>query len=492
MPVPKLRDYQEKAIGNLRLKLSRVNKVLLVSPTGSGKTVVMCRMIELAHEKGKRAIFVVRGKSLVDNGGDALEKYGIPHGVIMAGKKHRFDLPIHVCSIDTLYSRKIAPKADLVCIDEAHMTGGEKYKWLLSQYQDAKIVSVTATPYLKKGMRHIADDYIDLISMRELVQKKNLVPLRYFVPATIDTSNVDVTSTGDFDGKQLYKVVDDASVYGDLIESYNKFSNGKTAIAYGVNVKHARKIQEAFNEAGIPCGYIDGTTKQDDRHDTIGKLKRREIMVIASVGVLTTGVDIPCLETVLIARPTMSLNLHLQIMGRVTRPSPGKTHGLVIDHAGNVMRHGTATSHREVDLDGHKPKDSEIKPVICEKCFATFCPHENHINVKGLENTNKNSRHYICPECSHDNTPKRETEERELNKQSAEIIEIDAEKAELMHSLSHYEKLRKNTRNKQGRPYHWIWALEKVIADHGEEAFEKNLPEYWEKYRKHRERYPKR
>lgn len=473
-----LRPYQVAALDNVRKKYaSGIKKILLVSPTGSGKTAMFCEILKSAHEKQRSAIMVVRGRSLVDQASERLTEYQVPHGVHMNGHwNNRPDERIQVCSIDTLYRRKLAPPADLVVIDEAHTANGESYKWLFQHYQSAYFMPVTATPFLKRGMRHLADDYIEATTMQRLIDGGFLSPLRYFSPSTIDLRGVKIDSTGDYNQRQLYEAADSAKIYGELTENY-KTLNGKTAIAFGVNVEHSKKIAASFIAAGIPAKHIDADTSLSERKEIIRELERREIKIITSVGTMTTGIDIPSLESLIIARPTASLNLHLQIIGRVTRIFPGKTHGVIFDHAGNVARHGLAEFQRAVNLDGFTPRESEPKPVACLKCLAIFCPYENYLN-SGLRIQSK--RYYICPFCGHDNSPpKRDDDDIILSEEPDELKELTADDIVSLKIINHHnelEILRGKTKAKNGKPYNWRWTFHRLIADYGEEKITAIFP----------------
>lgn len=474
-----LRQYQVAALDALRKKYaSGTKRVLLISPTGSGKSLMFCEILRSAYEKGRSAIMVVRGRSLVDQASEKLADYNVPHGVRMASHwNNRPHERIQVCSIDTLYRRKIAPDADIIVIDESHTAGGDSYAWLFAHYPDALFLPVTATPYLKKGMRHIADDYVQATTMRELIDTGYLVPLKYFAPSTINLTNVKIDSTGDYNAKQLYEASDDTKVYGDLVANYQKLIPGLTAIAYGVNVDHSKKIADSFIKSGIPALHIDANTPLAERKMIIAKLVAKEILIISSVGTMTTGIDIPSLEAIIVARPTTSLNLHLQIIGRVTRIYPGKCHGIVLDHAGNIVRHGLAEFDRAVNLDGFTPKESDIKPVTCKQCYAVFCPLENYL-AAGIQNRTK--RYYVCPACKHDNAPaQRDAPDIEMQTSDDELLELGDEQIETLLIRNKYaelEVLRKRTKNKDGKTYNWQWTFYRLIAEYGEPKIKQAFP----------------
>jgi len=472
----KLRPYQAETIAALRSKYANLKKLLLVAPTGSGKSVVMAEILRSVRDRGKRGLLVVRGRSLVAQASAGLDALDIQHGVFMSNHfRYRPHELISVCSIDTLFARKIAPPANFLCIDEAHLSQGAGYRWLIDQYPEAYFLSVTATPFLKKGLRHVADDFVSLTSMATLIEQGYLSPLKYYCPTVIDISGIK-TNRGDYDEKELYKAVDKAPIYGDLVKSYRDYLPGKTALAFGVNVAHAKKIAAEFNASGIACGYVDANVDLAERNAIVERLKRRELYVISSVGTMTTGIDIPCLDGLIIARPTKSLNLHLQILGRASRVYPGKSHGIILDHAGNVIRLGLAEADRPINLDGFTPKEPEIPVITCEKCYSVFCPYQNHLAHFGEKKTNAKSRFYVCPSCGHNNQPKRSREEMAIENVNSEMREVTAEDL-IIADYAALELLREKTKSKSGKKYHRNWSVYRLLTKYSETQINTALPE---------------
>ena len=288
---------------------------MLVLPTGAGKTLCFCKILHSVHVNKKKAVLVVHGVELVQNASQRLFLEDVPHGVIQGNHfNNRPDENIQVCSITTLYRRKKAPDADILIIDEAHMATSKSYKWLADQYQNAFFMPVTATPNVKKGLRHISDDYVAPIGINGLIEEGFLCPPRYFSPSKIDVSGVKIDSkTGDYVTSQLEEVMDDVSVYGDLVENYKRKGENRKALIFAVTVEHSKKIKSHFNNAGITCEHIDAKTPRSEREEVFRKLEAGEIQAITNVGVLTVGVDIPCLGALIFARPTMSYNLWIQM-----------------------------------------------------------------------------------------------------------------------------------------------------------------------------------
>lgn len=366
-----LRGYQVRAVEDLRACYRRgVKRALLHMSTGGGKTTVFSEILKGAHAKGSMALVVVRGRKLIKQASDRLRRDGVPHGIIMAGAENATFERIRVCSIDTLYARRHAPEASLIVIDEAHQTTGEGYKWFLAQYPDALILAVTATPHLKRGMRHVADEVVRPITARELTEQGYLVPLRYWTPEKPDLSEV-TTSGDDFNQRELGVAMRKAALSGNIVKTYLEMAAGRRAILFAVDIEHSKQLVDSFRRAGIAAAEIDASRSDKERDTAIKRLETGEIKVLSNVGVLTTGVDIPAIDLIIMARPTKSYNLWIQMIGRGTRPCPDveKTDCYVFDHAGNVERHGLLEQERECVLDGKKHKGPpEIKQ--CGQCFS--------------------------------------------------------------------------------------------------------------------------
>ena len=392
----------------------------------------------------------------------------------MVKTRHIFSGTVYCVSVPTgniIVRRSGSP----IVIGNCHLSQGAGYRWLIDQYPGAYFLSVTATPFLKKGLRHVADDYVALTSMATLIEQGYLSPLKYYCPTVIDISGIK-TNRGDYDEKELYKAVDKAPIYGDLVKSYRDYLPGKTALAFGVNVAHAKKIAAEFNASGIACGYVDANVDLAERNAIVERLKRRELYVISSVGTMTTGIDIPCLDGLIIARPTKSLNLHLQILGRASRVYPGKSHGIILDHAGNVIRLGLAEAERPINLDGFTPKEPEIPVITCEKCYSVFCPYQNHLKHFGEKKTNAKSRFYVCPSCGHNNQPKRSREEMAIENVNSEMREVTAEDL-IIADYAALELLREKTKSKSGKKYHRNWSVYRLLTKYSETQIKTALPE---------------
>lgn len=373
--------------------------MLLELPTGSGKTVIFCELLKAVSAKGNRAIMVVRGKSLVHQCSDRLHRESVEHGVYQGSHWNRNrSANIQICSIDTLFRRKEVPKADLVVIDESHFASSESFLWLAEQYPNAFFLPVTATPYPTKSIAHVAETVVKPITMRELIDLGFLVDARYFAPSRIDVSDVAIDAkTKDYKTAPLFDAVSKPKIVGDILGHYRRICYDQAAVCFAVNKRHSLMLSDAFNQAGIAAAHVEDSTTDTQRKEILRRHEAGEIKVICNVGILCTGVDMPWLRAVIMARPTRSLILFVQQAGRGTRTYPGKENFILLDHAGNIERHGFITDDHPANLDG-KPRRDELPEVnICSVCYCTFSGDE-------------------CPECG-------ETEKIEVIRAQTEHVE---------------------------------------------------------------------
>lgn len=388
-----LRDYQQSVVDRVRLAHASGHLApLVVMPTGAGKTIVGVRLCLDARAEGVRAYFIAPRSTIVEQTSKALDRYSIPHGVVMGS--HWRDDPeqlIQVGTTQTLSRRMLAKSAGLVIFDEAHAFH-ESLVELKKRCVGARFVGLSATPFRLDG-RSLGDLFDVVIvgsTLRALIARGHLVPPRAFAPVAPNLSGVPTDRrTGDFETAALARAVDKKALVGDIVEHYRDLGEGLPAVVFAVTVRHSRSIVERFNREGIPAAHIDGSMSRSDRVRIQGCFAR-ETRVLSSCGVLSEGWDCPEACVGILARPTKSLALYIQQVGRILRPSRGKTAGIILDHAGNTLRHGLVTDERSPSLRSFRPKPKVGEPeesdrdgpirdlVVCPKCslvqFSTGAP----------------------------------------------------------------------------------------------------------------------
>jgi len=440
-----LRDYQIKGLDLIsEMFRSGFKKVLLHLDTGAGKTVMFSEAITRTVAREYNAIMAVHGRDLVNQASKRLFREFVPHGVYMAG--HPLYRPwekIQLCSIDTLRSRNVYPKADLVVIDEAHMATTPAWMRFSEQYPDAYFISVTATPYMKKSIRHVAETVVRPIDFMELVEKKYLVDARYIVPTKIDLSGIKIQA-GDYHKGQLEKRINTGKLVGDIVSTWIKFAGNRPSVCFAVSVAHSLEIVSQFEKAGIRAVHVEASTKDADRESAIKGLGNGSIKVISNVGILCTGVDIPYLGCIIMARPTKSYPLYIQQLGRGTRPFDGKSDFLVLDHAGNVLRHGFISDQPNASLDGIGKRVLGFrKTKVCPKCFLAF-------------------QSYHCPTCGKIEAPQGQVIPETMEGELSEICDVER-----------YLPILKRMAEERGYKRNWVWY--KLRDRFGEEVADKHF-----------------
>ena len=371
-----LRDYQETGITNLRNALAAGHKrIMFQLPTGAGKTATAAAIIRSALGKGKRIHFTVPALSLITQTIDSFKQDGIYDIGVMQGIHEMTDKdqPVQICSVQTL-TRRFIPKADLVIIDEAHVMFQLYDRWFSDpEWADVPIIGLSATPWTK-GLGKLYSKLVVGTTTQELIDRGILSPFRVFAPSHPDLSGVK-TVAGDYDAEGLGNAMNKAHLVADIVETWLNKGEDRPTLIYCVNRAHAQNIAAAFNAANVPCGYMDGTMPVDERDDLIAQFRRGDLRMIANVGVLTTGVDLPFISCLILARPTKSEMLFVQIMGRGLRRDEGKKDCLILDHSDTTSRLGFCTDiHHDELNDGRKRVSSSSKdkdeplPKECPSC----------------------------------------------------------------------------------------------------------------------------
>ena len=374
-----LREYQQKAYNELKQAARNHKRILLVLPTGSGKTVIAAHLIKNASDKMNHVLFKAHRKEIIDQTSEKLTRLEVDHGIIMADDKRKSLMSrVQVASVQTLIRRDF-PHANVIIVDEAHHTVAKSYRKILDHYPEAFIVGLTATPCRSdgKGLGDIYDVIVEGPSIAELTKLKYLVPTKVFAPSVPDLRKIKIVR-GDYDERELDRRVNRPKMIGDIVEHWLKLGKGRKTVCFSASISHSVHITEAFQAAGVKAEHLDGETDKPKREQILERLRIGETEIVSNVGVLQEGWDMPEVSCIILARPTKSFGLYIQMCGRILRPFPGKEYALVLDHAGATYIHGFVHEEVKWSLDKNEKIEDRVqekkqliirKPWKCTNCF---------------------------------------------------------------------------------------------------------------------------
>ena len=369
-----LREYQKRSIREIfdawNPQKENLKRILFQMPTGTGKTTVFSQIVKKAVEKNKKVLLVAHRAELVEQIVNRLSEFKIEAGIISANFAPNEALDIQVASIQTL-NRRCKPEAEIIIIDECHHAKAATYQTLWGIYPDSWFLGVTATPWRLSGdgFTEQFDKLICLENLSYYFDNNYLVKIKHMVSGIPDLSKVPKRMK-DYDLKILNNVMMENKLMANLVESYKQHALGKRMIVFAVDVAHSMEITYRYNQEGIPAEHLDANTPKEKRKNILDKFRKGEILIISNVEIISEGFDVPSCDAVQLARPTKSLALYLQQVGRCMRTAPGKEIGLVLDNAGLWLEHGLSFIDRNWQLGPWKPpkksksKNGEIKRDI--------------------------------------------------------------------------------------------------------------------------------
>lgn len=345
------RGYEERAVANLRKELALHRRVVAVSPTGSGKTVIAALLIG-AEPRWRKVLWLAHRYELVDQAHKTLTKLGVDAGIMMAQEETlRGDARVNLCarvqvaSVQTIAARGVPDGIDLVVFDEAHRVMADSYQAIADVCSGAEVLGLTATPCRMDG-RGLGEFFVH---MHQVVQPSELHADDYLAnPRTFSTPKNGTVllekrlrgvpnAKGDFAPQALSKAVANGVLIGKVVSESKRLAPGVPKVVFACSVKHSQRITLEFSRKGVSAAHIDGTTPADVRAQILANLASGKLEVVCNVDVLTEGWDLPSLGAVVVARPTKSVSRFLQMTGRAMRMF-GTQRPLIIDHGGNVQR----------------------------------------------------------------------------------------------------------------------------------------------------------
>lgn len=396
-----LREYQQNCINLIRDEVRKGKKrILLQLCTGGGKSHIMGAIAASAITKGHKVLALMHRRQLVTQLCERFSECAVDPGIIMSGEESSLGCQCQVATCQTYARRlKLEPietnrffiDASVIMIDEAHHALNDTYQKILSLYSDKIVIGVTATPILSSGigMGQYFDSLVSTVTVQQLIDGGHLVKGIYYGPSTPDLSKLK-TVAGDYEKTGLNKLMNNPKLIGDVVTNWLKLAGDKKTMVFAVKVDHSKALRDEFLKHGVTCEHLDAHSNDDDRSDVLQRFHRGETQVLCNVGLYTEGTDIPDLQCLVMARPTKSLGLHLQMVGRGARPYPGKDSFLVLDHGGNIDRLGFYEDEiswsllgKELGYEKKVVRKKEKKLITCEMCSYIFtgprCPQCGHM-----------------------------------------------------------------------------------------------------------------
>lgn len=418
-----MRPYQQDAIDNVYAEWARGKRfVVLVMPTGSGKAACLCEVARIEAERGQRVLITAHRQELITQLSTTLARNGLRHQVIAAATTVKYAVRLHMetvgkCFVDpnarvfvaSVQSMKAENVTNLAAFGDKLTIIGDEFHHYTKQSQTwgkvftpldqagARGLGLTATPCRAdgRGLSRETDGYGDSMvigpTMRDLITMGYLSDYRIYCPPSdlhLDRVKTSAT-TGDYVEKELKAEIQSSHIVGDIVGHYLRIAPGKRGITFTVGVDMAEEVAEQYRARDVPAIAVSGRMSDYDRIQALRDLKSGKILQVVNDSVLTEGTDEPTVEVISFVRPTQSYGLYCQMIGRGTRISPetGKDRTIIIDHVGNVMRHGLPDAPREWSLDRRERRSSgksdaqTIRACLNPECGAVYerfrdaCPY---------------------------------------------------------------------------------------------------------------------
>lgn len=390
-----LREYQVEYKTNIYKAWETKRSVMLQMPTGTGKTRLFVSIVKdlqrSAPQDNPKILILAHRKELIEQIFKEISgKYKIPCSIIMSGNFESKAVPVQVASVQTLSREKRLDRwsgfdFDFIIIDEAHHVKAYSYHSILRRFPDARILGVTATPYRMsgRGFTGIFDELIEAQPVIEFIRQGSLCDYDYYSIPKLDKIHEKISSISNFDiegdylDREMMKIMDKKKVLSRIVDTYLKYANGKKGIVYTINQEHNIHICKQFKQANIRAEAIDSKTKPDERENIVQLFREGKIDVLCNVNIFSEGFDCPDVEFIQLARPTRSLALFLQQVGRGLRTSPEKDKVVFLDIVGSYNSFGFPSTKRNWQtyfkgFDNLNPPDESPKDNDDEERMVNY------------------------------------------------------------------------------------------------------------------------
>ena len=436
-----LRPYQKDLYDKASAEFARGNRrVLVVSPCGSGKTILMAQMADTAQKRGKNVWVILPRQEILEQTLETFSKCDIPLNTIYVGM-----------AITTANKANELPYPDLILFDECHISVASTYWKIVNHAPDAFIVGLTASPCRSdnKPLGSLYEVLVEGVTVKWLIDNKYLAPYEYYSVTVADLSAIS-------DCNDASEVLMKSAVYGKVIENWQKLAKDIPTVCYCASVKHSQETSKAFSNAGIKAVHFDGTTPYLERKQIVERFRSGEITVLCNCDLISMGFDMPDIGCVVMLRPTTSASLYIQQSGRALRYKPQKT-AIIIDAVANYARFQLPDEPYEWSLDKAIKQRTETNAEgdffirTCSKCFKVFKTAP------------------ICPYCGEEYPLHPREIEAHENIELARISAEEAEKAErarkqmrmevgMCKSIADLMQVQKE----RGYDLKWVWKMARI------------------------------
>ena len=502
-----LYGYQNQLRYKAKLAMINGNKrILIQSPTGSGKTVTFSMDVFESGSKGYKCLILTDRIELLNGTDGTLGKFNIEATTITSGAKYPPNIYHHCIAMSQTLRRrlnsdiwlKFIRSFKLVIIDEAHIQEFNIYFEKEVFTKDQYVFGYTATPIRSKKQRQLSEDYSVLIEgpqVQELINSGHLVRDMYYAPKHFDPTGISLNTFGEYNEYEMFKKFEEVISYDSIINNWKTICNDTISIVFCSNTEHVLNTCKAFNDNGIKAKfivsplskpkyddemtdeqfvsykeklilyekYIDYMSKYSgNRDDVIEDWKSEKFKVLVNTNIYTKGFDHKPIETVIVLRATTSEALWLQMLGRGSRTFENKTHFNVLDFGSNGERLGMYAQERKFYLNHDQRDSSGVTPV--KECGL----------IKGIKKVDKNnnagcgclilSSRKICNYCGY-------IFEQEKVEIDIDLVHInynfDDTKSDLKYNDYEFGKLE---RKAEERGYKFSWVINQVITLGGIDA----------------------
>jgi len=436
-----LREYQNFLVYKIRCEINKGKRAICcVLGCGGGKSVIQGTIAANANKKGNRVLFLVHRKELCEQIRATFTLCGVDWDLTEVGMVQTFTR--HISDVKT---------PNIIITDECHLSTAKSYTRIYDTFPDALKLGFTATPCRLNdgGLGDVYDSLVEGVSTQWLIRNHYLAPYRHYSLQLADTSGLH-SRGGEYVSQEVQDLMENKYIYGETVKNWRNISNGKKTIVYCSSVKSSEETRKAFTDSGITAAHLDGSTSAEIRADIMRRFRAGEIQVLCNCELFSVGLDVPDCECVILLRPTQSLTLYIQQAMRCMRAdkaNPDKV-GIIIDHVGNIYRHGFVDDARNWTLDTKKRKEENtVKIKECPSCFYVYSADKAR-----------------CPQCGFESHIVKETK----NKKTVDVDLKEVQRLADIRSANYGEYQKCQTYSEleefgKTRGYKYQWAIRKAI-----------------------------